>query len=348
LIRVPLIIFVSLNHMSDGLAYAYVFAAMGVLLLSLFLLKRSSIRWTKPTLFRSYLKFALPLSIIAIASAATNNLDKILIGYFDVPASVAYYSSAQTLLAMVGVVGTAVATLAFPSISRLHRDGNMQSIRDVTYAAERYISMIAIPVVTFFVVFPTEISVTFFGPQFAPGGDAMRYLAIAVGLILLNQVYVSQILGVNRPDVSAKITLGTFLVGVVLLLIFIPDRLFGVQMLGMSYSGAAIASVITSAVSFAAVRLVVKDLTGTVGNPRILRHILAGVMAAVVVITMSTVYHPSGFIALGIFAVVTVVAFFASLALLKEFTRADIDYFIDLVNPSKMLSYMGDEVKSKK
>jgi len=94
LIRVPLIIFVSVNHLEAlDLAYAYVFAAMGVLLVSLYFLKRGSIKWKKPTLYRSYLKFALPLSIISIAGAITGNLDKILIGYFDSHGNVAYYSS---------------------------------------------------------------------------------------------------------------------------------------------------------------------------------------------------------------------------------------------------------------
>jgi O-antigen/teichoic acid export membrane protein len=89
-IRIPLIIFVSLNQLPNDLAYAYVFAAMGVMLTSLFLIKRSKIKWKKPTLFRSYLKFALPLSLISIAGAVINNLDKILIGYFDMPGNVAY------------------------------------------------------------------------------------------------------------------------------------------------------------------------------------------------------------------------------------------------------------------
>jgi O-antigen/teichoic acid export membrane protein len=347
-IRVPLLIFVSLNHMADSLVYAYVFAAMGVLLVSLFLLNRGEIKWKKPTLFRSYIKFALPLSLIAIAGAMTANLDKVLIGYFDSLGNVAYYSSAQSLLTTLAIIGTSVSTIAFPSFSKLHKDGDFGSIREVTYAAERYISMITIPVVTFIIIFPTEVSVTIFGSQFAPGGDTMRFLAITLGLTLLNQVYDSQILGVNRPDISAKIILGFFLLNAILLLLFVPKELFGMKMLGMSYTGAAIASALTEAVVFVATRLIVNKLTNTSGNPRILRHILAGVIAGAVIILLSRFYLLSGIIALAIFAVVTLVAFFFSLVLLREFTRADVNYFLDLANPSKMLSYMGDEMRSKK
>ena len=342
-------IFISVGHGTiHDVAYAYVFAALGILLVSAFLLKRGSIRWKRPTLFRSYLKFALPISLISIAGAVTGNLDKILIGYFDNPANVAYYSSAQIILATVGVVGTSVATLSFPSFSFLHSKGDIASIRRVTHAAERYISMIGIPVVTLVFLFPTEICVTIFGASFRPAGDTMRFLAITLGLTLLNQVYSSQILGVNRPDISAKIILGTFLLNVCLLFIFIPNELFGLRMLGWSYTGAAIATSITALSVFISVRLIVKRLTGTGSDPRILKHLLAGAVAGAVIVSLSSVYHLSGYIALVIFGVVTVAAFFAALTALKEFTRSDVREILDIVNPSKMFSYMGEEIKNKR
>ena len=53
------------------LAYAYVFASFAVLLVSLLPSEAGTLRWKKPTLFRSYLKFALPISLISIAGAIT-------------------------------------------------------------------------------------------------------------------------------------------------------------------------------------------------------------------------------------------------------------------------------------
>jgi O-antigen/teichoic acid export membrane protein len=349
LIRIPLIVFISINHMTmNEIAYAYVFAAMGVLLVSIFLLRRGDLRWKKPTLFRSYLKFALPISLIAIAGAITGNLDKILIGYFDTPSNVAYYSSSQTLLGTLGVIGSAVATLTFPSFSRLHSEGNIETIRKVTHAAERYISMIGIPVATLIIIFPTEVAVALFGGQFAPAGDTLRFLAITMTLTLLNQVYTTQVLGVNRPDISARITLGTFVLNVVLMLIFIPDSLFGIKMLGMSYTGAAIASVMTALAVFLSIRLIVRRLTGTKSNPRILRHLLAGVCAGFLIAGLDQVFPLEGMFRLIVFSAVTLVGFFAALAAMKEFTRDDITYLLDLINPGKMISYMGDEMKNKK
>ena len=349
LIRVPLIIFVSINHLTSvDLAYAYVFAALGVMLVSALFLKRSSFHWKRPTLFRSYIKFALPLTLIAIAGAITLNLDKILIGYFDSPGDVAYYSSSQTFIRTFNVIGTSVSALAFPTFSRLHVKGDLAGIRRVTHAAERYISMIGTPIVVLFVLFPTEICVTFFGAQFAPSGDVLRFLSIWLWLTLLNQVYISQILGVDRPDISAKRTMGTFILNVILLFIFVPNELFGVKMLGMSYTGAAIATAITAVVLFISVRLVLRKLTGTDSNPGILKHMIAGAVAGVAIVSLSTVYRFHGIIALIVFGAVTVLVFFSVLFVLKEFTKSDMVYFTDLVNPKKMFSYMGGEMKNKR
>jgi O-antigen/teichoic acid export membrane protein len=348
LVRVPLIVFIAFNHLSDYLAYAYVFASIGVLLISLFLLKRNDIKWIRPTLFRSYLKFALPLAVISIAGAVTVNLDKILIGYFDSPGNVAYFASAQTLLGTIGVIGTAVATLAFPSFSKLDSQGDTKTIRSVTFAAERYTSMIIVPIVALVVLFPTQIAVTIFGAQFSPAGETMRWLAVDVALTLLVQVYISQILGVNRPDINAKVILGSFAINVVLLFVFVPNELFGMKMLGMSYTGAAIAGTIGALVVYLWVRLIVRDLTGTGFNPRILRHLLAGVEAGLVIMMLGIVYPLTGFVSLIIFSVVTLGVFFGMMAALDEFTRKDLDYFLDLLNPSKMLGYMGGEMKGKK
>ena len=348
-IRIPLIVFVSVNHMtSNGLAYAYVFAALGVLLVSTYLFRRGNLRWKRPTLFRSYMKFAFPIALIGIAGAVTANLGQILIGYFDTPGNVAYYSSSLVLLGTLGVVGTSVATLAFPSFSRLHSEGDIESIRKVTHAAERYIAMVGIPVATLIILFPTEVCVALFGGEFAPAGDTMRFLAVTMALTLLNQVYTAQILGVNRPDISAKVILGTFGFNVVLLLIFIPDSLFGIRMLGLSYTGAAMASALTAMAVFLSIRLIVRKLTGTKSNPRIIRHLLAGAFAGGTITALNLVFPLSGIFRLVVFGGVTLVAFFAALWALREFTRADISYFLDLINPGKMISYMGDEMKNQK
>ena len=55
-----------------------------------------------------------------------------------------------------------------------------------------------------------------------------------------------------------------------------------INLLGLSYTGAAIATAIAAMVMFITVRLIVKRLTGTGTEPRILKHLFAAGVAGAV------------------------------------------------------------------
>jgi len=238
--------------------------------------------------------------------------------------------------------------LAFPSFSKLDSEGDIEGIRRVTFTAERYITMIIVPIVTLVVLFPTEIAVTIFGSQFRPAGDTMRFLAVDVAFTLLCQIYISQILGVNRPDINAKIILGSFVVNVALLIVFVPNELFGVRLLGMSYTGARHSRTIGSLTVLLWVRLIVKNLTGPVTTP--------DPEASAVRCCRRSGHRAAGH---GVFPVRSgapgdLQRGHAGGVLCGRWPRSRSSparinhFFLDLLNPSKMLNYMGGEMKSKK
>ena len=202
---------------------------------------------------------------------------------------------------------------------------------------------------TLVVLFPTEICLTVFGAEFAPAGDTMHFLAVTLALTMLNQVYTSQIMGVNRPDISAKIILGTFFLNVVLLLIFIPNELFGVPDARpvVHRSGDGHRDHGNDLCSFPCA-MIVKKLTGTGTERRMVKHLAASAVAGAALVLLSSVYHLSGLIALAIFFMVTIFVFLGTLVALKEFTRSDLNQILDIINPKKMFSYMGEEMKNKR
>ncbi|MCX6651914.1 MAG: flippase [Methanomassiliicoccales archaeon] len=348
-IRIPLVIFVSYNRMGAiPLAYAYVIGALAVVSTGLFFLHRDKIKFRRPTLFRSYLKFALPLALISVVGAVAGNMDKLFIGYFDSPTAVGYYSSSQVFLSIFALIGAAVATMTFPSFSKLHMNGNMDEIRKLTKQAERYISMIGMPVTVIIIFFPTETAKVMLGSNFAAAGEPIRYLAIATMLGLLNQVHSSQVLAVNRPDLSAKLTLLSFMIATPLLLVFVPASLFGVQLFGMSYTGAAVASMLVAAIMFVVTRYIVHRLTGTGSNPRILLHVLAAIVAGLVIYSFSGVFPLDGWLHMIIYGLVSMEAFLLTLWLMREFDRDDMLYFLDLLNVRKLWHYVKGEMKGNR
>jgi O-antigen/teichoic acid export membrane protein len=343
LVRVPLVIFVALNYMGVmELTLAYLVGAAVVFVTSMYLLLRERIKWTRPVLLRSYYTFALPLLIITVISTVSGNADKLLITFFWNPTDVGLYAAPAVFLGVFATISTAVSTLTFPSFSKLHKEGNLVEIRALSKQAERYIAMIGLPVTILIIMFPYEVCEVLLGPKYIDSGKAIGIMVATTFITMINAVHGSQIVAVGRPDISARITIITVIMNITLMLLFIPG--FG---LGLSFVGAALALLIGNFISFLMVRYSVYRLTGTVPNVRLALQLLAGLAAAGAMLVLDLFISIDRFYTLFIFGAVAFAVFIAVLAAVKEFTRKDVDYFLDLINLKKMFSYIGGELKGK-
>jgi O-antigen/teichoic acid export membrane protein len=270
-----------------------------------------------------------------------------MLGFFDSSNAVAYYSASQSFLSVVLLVGTSVATITFPSFSSWHSKGNVQEIRKVTLQAERYLTMFGLPICALLVLFPTEIAVALFGPDFVEAGGPMRWLGVATFLSLVNAVHASQINAVNRPDLNAKLTFLQFLVFVPLLFVLIPSSLLGVPMLGLSYLGASLAYLITTVVIFAVTRWMVLKLTGTSSNPRLLVQLVAAALTALALFLLEGLLPIEDWMVLLLYVLMALGLFSGLLFLFRELSMDDARYLLDVLNPAKMMRYSVDEVRSK-
>ena len=250
-------------------------------------------------------------------------------------------------MGVLAILSASVATMTFPSFSKLHSEGNIKEICSLTWQAERYISILTMPIIAVIVIFPTERAKILLGGTFADAAEPMRYLAIATLLSMLNSVHSSQILAVNRPDTSAKLTLLNFLVYGGLLLILVPANLIGIQMFGLSYTGAAIANLIAVVVIFIFTRYTVYRLTGTSANPRLSLHVIAAMASGLWLIFFSDFLTLSSWLDLVIYGLTSSLVFAAVLYILRELKREDLDYFLDILSIRKMLSYISKELRQK-
>jgi O-antigen/teichoic acid export membrane protein len=343
LVRVPLVIFVSLSYMGImELTLAYLVGAAVVFVTSMYLLLREKIKWTRPVLLRSYYTFALPLLIITVISAVSGNADKLLITFFWSPEDVGLYAAPAVFLGVFATISTAVSTLTFPSFSKLHKEGNLAEIRALSKQAERYIAMIGLPVTVLIIMFPYEVCEVVLGPKYIESGSAIGIMVANTFIIMINAVHSSQIVAVGRPDISARITIITVILNISLMLMFIPG--FG---LGLSFVGAAMALLIGNFIGFLMVRFTDYKITGTCPNVRLALQLIAGTASAGAMYALSMFVSIDRWFTLIVFGMVAFGVFLSILAAFKEFTRKDVEYFLDLINVKKMFSYIGGELKGK-
>lgn len=343
LVRVPLVIFVSLNYMGVmELTLAYLVGSAVVFVTSMYLLLREKIRWTRPVLLRSYYTFALPLLIITVISAVSGNADKLLITFFWNTNDVGLYAAPAVFLGVFATISTAVSTLTFPSFSKLHKEGNLAEIRAMSKQAERYIAMIGLPITILIMMFPYEVCEVLLGPKYIDSGRVIGIMVLTTFITMINAVHGSQIVAVGRPDISARITIITVILNISMMLFFIPA--FG---MGLSFVGAALALLIGNFISFLMVRFTVYKLTGTSPNVRLVLQLMAGAVSAGAMYALSMFMSIDRWFTLIVFGLVAFGVFLLALAAVKEFTRKDLDYFLDLINVKKMFSYIGGELKGK-
>ena len=349
LIRVPLVILSCFLGLSlIGLFWMYVISAVGVVIVAAYLLLRGSVTWRHPTLFRSYYKFALPLVLISIIGVLGGTMDRLILGFYYTPDEVAYYYAPQAMLSSFAVIGTAVATLTFPSFSKLHSEGNTAMIRKVTQEAERYILMLSMPISILLLTFPYEMSSILLN-EMVEATNIIGIMTVTYLLLMINSVDSTQITAVDRPDVTARISLISFFVTLISLFILVPtseQSFLGIG-LGLSYVGAALALLIGRIVTFIITRYVVWRLTGTIPDKRLALQILAGLAVFLVIYPMSFVLPITRIYIILLYGLISVAVFIGVLYILKEFTRKDLDYFLQLLDIKEMWTYIRTELRSK-
>jgi len=329
-------------------ALAYAIAGVVVATVSLLLLSRERIMWQKPILLRSYGAFAFPIAVASIAGTLLANSDRLVIGQFWSKTDVAYYASAQSLLLMFGAVGTVLSFISFPVFSKLHKEGRTSTISEHIRQSERYISMISLPLVTLFLLFPRAAAVVFFGKDFAPAGQALGFLSISVFCYQLNQVACAQVIASNKPYVLAKLTWFHLCLNVSLLILFVPRNVFGIAAMGLSYQGAAIANMTAMVVLFVLTRWYI-NRTAKIGiYRRLYLHVLAALLVGVALALLTTFVDPDNWYELASFGVFSYVSFLSILYLFGEFSKQDISQILDVLSIRKMKEYVWTEFSGKR
>jgi O-antigen/teichoic acid export membrane protein len=349
LVKLPFLIFVLTNGMgATSVSFAYLAGGIAAISVATFQISREHIVWQKPKLIHTYAKWAIPMIAVMVADSILNQLSTTTIGFFWPKSDVAYYSSALSLLSYLGILGSSVMVLLFPTFSKLANEGNLDAIRRASREGERYLSLISLPILTTIVVFPSQIAWLFFGDAFISAGKILPYLAIATYIGLLNLTVSAQVLGMNRVDLYVKWIYLNLILGVILLLILVPRTVFGIHALGLSYRGAAYASVISGFVGFGIARWFTYSLTGAKPNPSILKHIAAAAGIGIIMFYAGTVFPVTHWFEAAVYLLISLGGFLGILYCLREFTAHDLRFFLDTMNLRKLTHYVTIELSHKK
>jgi len=268
-------------HAVGSLAMTYVFGVMTTFFAGMWLLRKYPIKRPSLDMSKSYFSFALPIMAISIISIISVNIDKVMIGYFWTSKEVGYYFTVQQILQIFLIISSAIQMVLFPAISEYHSTKNFGEIEEKVHMAERYISMVIIPLIVVVAVFVKPVISIMLSGAFLPAASVLIALTIFAFIAALNMPYFSLISGINRPDIGAKIGVVICVINITLNYLFIPKNglLSSIGVNGPT--GAAVATILSNLVGFFGLRLAAKGLTGIkLMQTNTPRHIIAGLIMA--------------------------------------------------------------------
>jgi len=337
------------GHAVGSLAMTYVFAILASFVVGLWLLRKYPIKKPRWDLGKEYAAFALPIMLISFIGVISVNIDKIMLGFFWTSTEVGYFFSMQQIMQMLMILHIAVGTVLFPTFSEYHTKKDVEKIKEAVCVSERYISMLMIPPVVFFVVFANPVIGTILSSAFYPAASTLIVLAIYVYILSLTRPCFALTSGINKPMIGAKIGAVMCSINIILNFFFIPKDGF-LSPFGVNGPlGAATATFISGLIGYVWFKFTVKKLVGVkMVNSHIPRHIIAGLVMALVLYFLSSSILTIRWYLLIVFAFIGLAIYLGVLYILKEFNKKDLKFFLNLLQPKEMLNYIKSELKEEK
>lgn len=294
----------------------------------------------------NYARYAAPLTLNTVITMVVANLNPVVIGVFWSAAEVGYYTAVLGFGLVIDRVASAVAVPFLPRVSGDVARGNWEDVRQRTIVAERYLLLVLILVATLLLFFSREVVELTLGRGFGSSVPIMMVLILgsvtAAGFI----PYRTVLYAVERQrDLVISSCLGLVIL-VLANALLVPARLGSVTLAGWKGLGAALSMMLMNLGSGLLQYRAARRHAGIVFYGRSGLILLAG-MAMYLAMTVVRAVVPAGLvIRVLLCSLVGVTSYLGTLAVLREFTRADARVFLNILHPQRMLNYVSEELTS--
>ena len=193
-------------------------------------------------LWKHLFKESLPLALTGIILIIHFRIDVIMLSVMKGDAAVGLYSAAYNLSEPLGLISYALVISLFPIMSVSFKESRERLVKSYKLGL-KYILIVMLPIAVGVVFIADRVILFVYNPEFAPSVVALQILVWAVVLSSINFIMLNLLVAIDRQILNTwAIGLGAA-VNVFLNFILIPV---------MSFTGAAITTVVTNVLIFIA------------------------------------------------------------------------------------------------
>ena len=339
----------SLDTMAIFIMMAYLISVVIKLFFHMFFsrgLKFNLLKKLEKPLIKEYIQFSKPLVLTTLGFSIIIYSDIVMITYFGTLMDVGAYGLLKQIMFFVIQIGTVVSVVLLPLYSKGHANNESENVATHILKSERFISLLLMPVLVGSVVLAPSIC-NIFKSDIMPYALTLQLLMIYSYMQVIDAPYKVQAVSMNKPYFKLKLVLVQLILNITLNLIFIPQELFGISMIGMGANGAALATMLSMIFATIYMRAFVWKHLGVFINKKIFYHIISGMISGLILSFIYLNYPVYGiflvisyfFIGVGIYASITF--------LIKELKVEDIKWLLHVFNPREMTKYIKDEIKHR-
>ncbi len=298
--------------------------------------------------FKKYYTFAIPVSISIILGSISSNISVIIIESFFGSYYVGAYGSILKIVSYVSVISSSLGTLILPTLSFLYSNGRKYEYREKILQYERFISISILPLIIFMLIFSRQI-LNLWTSLLIPFYSTLIVLSIMVYINGINSPYSSHFNAIGNPKYLMYLGLLNTSLIIILDFLLIPSRIFRFNLFGLNILGAALASLISSAIIFLIIRLNVGRSMGIYMDRSLPKQILLGSLTGAVffIIDSLKIFPSFPLWSLVIWLISIYVVFLFLLVITKTLESDDLEIIKETLNPFKMFSYIKEELGKK-
>ena len=173
------------------------------------------------------LKFGGWMTVSNIVSPIMVQMDRFIIGAMLSMAAVAYYATPYEMVTKLLVIPGAISGVCFPAFSKLIAQRDFKEAMALYWRSCKYILILLLPIVIFFLVFASWILQLWLGEKFSEE-STLVFQILALGVLIngLGHIPFAYLQGAGRSDLTAKAHVAELLV--YLPLLFVAVNIFGI------------------------------------------------------------------------------------------------------------------------
>ncbi|MEM2111559.1 MAG: oligosaccharide flippase family protein [Candidatus Bathyarchaeia archaeon] len=161
---------------------------------------------------KTLVRYGMPLYIATLLVGFIPPYQNFVLGIFTTDAAIGNYKAAVNFITLITIVSIPIITTLLPAFSKLEKTTN-EKVRTFFLFANKYTTMLIVPIVTIILAFSNEIVQIIYGPDFQTAGlflaiYCLLYFLTGLGYLVLASMFN----GLGETGTTLKINLIIFII----------------------------------------------------------------------------------------------------------------------------------------